>query len=180
LQWRKGWDVAYVSNNIGGAAMTIQETLQILGGAGVITSISYTGYQIRRNTIAQRALANQTISLSFVSMWMDLAQNAEFTELLLRGGDDFDGLTRLEKARLRFSMMSYMRTYENAFFQHKVGILKDQDWDAIVGDMESYCSRKSTLQVWTLVRDRSSKDFATLIDKIIATQMAKVSAAAEL
>ncbi len=148
--------------------MTIQEVLQILGGLGVITSISYTGYQIRRNTRALRAAASQAISQSFVNLWLDLAKSDEITDLLMRGRDNFDNLTRVEKARMRISMMSYMRVDENAFFQHRVGILKVQDWAAIVGDMENYCSRPTTLQIWTLVRNRSSADFTALIDQIVA------------
>jgi hypothetical protein len=36
--------------------MTLQETLQILGGWGVITSMIYVGIQIRINARAMRAL----------------------------------------------------------------------------------------------------------------------------
>jgi hypothetical protein len=82
--------------------VTLQETLQILGGIGVIASIVYVGIQIRNNARALRAATYQQLSVISMQGWMALAQNGETTEVLLRGFDDFHSLSRVEKARFRF------------------------------------------------------------------------------
>lgn len=159
--------------------MSVQEILQIFGGIGVIASIVFAGLQIRRNTIAMRAAANHNISLTFINMWLDLAINAEFTELALRGGEEFHSMTRIEKVRVRFQFMVFMRIYENAYFQHKLGILKDADWEAIIGDMRSFCTRPKVPDIWALVSNRSGADFRGFVDKLLAEIAASKLAATE-
>lgn len=153
--------------------MSTQEILQILGGIGVIASIIFAGLQIRRNTIALRAAANHNISLSFINMWTELGRNADLTDLVLRCGEDFDGMTRVEKARSRFQFMAFMRIYENAYLQHVLGILKDADWQAIVGGLRNVLDRPDIPKIWALVCGRSSADFRAFVDTMISDLASK-------
>lgn len=148
--------------------MSFQETLQIVGGIGVIASIIFAGLQIRRNTTALRAAANHNISLSFINMWSELGRNAELTELVLRSGEEFNNMTRIEKARARFQILAFMRIYENAYLQHELGILKDADWHAIVGGLRNVLDRPDIPKIWALVANRSGADFRAFVDAIIA------------
>ena len=133
----------------------------------MIASIVYTGYQIRGNTRALRAAAYQNVSQSFTSLWSSLFADPQILDLILRSGDDFQSLTRIEKAQVRFATMTFMRTYENAYFQYKIGILQDQDWAASVGDLEGNLSRPCGPMIWQLVRDCSGADFRAVVDQII-------------
>ncbi len=148
--------------------MSIQDVLQILGGFGVIASVIFAGLQIRRNTIALRAAANHNISLSFINMWTELGRNADLTELVLRCGEEFDSMTRVEKARSRFQFMAFMRIYENAYLQHELGILKDADWQAIVGGLRNVLDRPDIPTIWALVCGRSSAEFRAFVDTLIS------------
>lgn len=76
-------------------------------------------------------------------------------ELALRGGEEFHSMTRVEKAQVRMQVMTFMKVYENAFLQHKLGILEDADWDAIVGDMRSGCNRPNVPEIWAMVSNRT-------------------------
>ncbi len=159
--------------------MSFQEILQIPGGLGVIASITFAGLQIRRSTITMRAAANHNINLTLVNMWMQLALSNDFMDLGLRGGEEFHSMTRVEKARVRMQIMAYMKIYENACLQHKLGILKDADWDAIVGDMRSGCSRPDIPHVWSLVSNRSGVEFRKFADTLFAETAASNAAEAE-
>jgi hypothetical protein len=64
--------------------------------------------------------------------------------------------------------MSYMRVYENAWFQHEIGILREEDWKAVLGDMESYLSQSGMQKAWPLVRNRSGKSFRKFVDATIS------------
>ena len=63
--------------------------------------------------------------------------------------------------------MTFMRTYENAYFQYKIGILQDQDWAASLGDLEGNLSRPCGPMIWQLVRNCSGAEFRAIVDQII-------------
>ncbi len=148
--------------------MTLQQTAQILGGIGVIASLIYVAVQIRNNARATRAATYQAVSGSLVAMWGSLAANPEMMELVLKSGDDFAGLDRVGKARMRMATMAYMRCYENAWFQRRVGTLRETEWQAVVGDMEAIMSVPGTRAIWELVKNRSGAEFRVFVDAMAA------------
>ena len=153
--------------------MTLQETLQILGGIGVIASMIYVAIQIRNNGRATRAATFQQLSSSMANGWLTMASNPEMVSLMLRGSDDFDSLNRVEKARMRFFIMGYARNFENAFFQHEIGTLKNKDWVGISADIHILFSMPGATKIWKLVKNRSSPEFQTYIDAIVKAAEAK-------
>ena len=111
--------------------MTLQEFAQLGGaisGVGIITSFVYFAVQIHSNTKAVRAQTFQQLINSLSIQLDDLARNRELCTLLLRGGDDLEALDRVDKARFRFHLMSFMRRMENAYVQDRIGTLKDENW----------------------------------------------------
>lgn len=152
--------------------MTLQETLQVLGGVSVIASLIFVAIQIRNNSRAVRAATYQQLTSSTNSIWMALAGNGELAEMMLRGHDDFDALTRTEKTRVSFLLMAYIRKFENAWFQHKVGTLKQGDWKAIAADMDGVFANSGTRALWPLIRNRSSPQFAQVVDGVVDRQAA--------
>lgn len=158
--------------------MTLQAVAQILGGIGVIASLIYVAIQIRNNARATRAATYQQVSGSLVAMWDTLADNPEKMELVLKAGDDFGSLDRVGKARMRMALMAYMRRYENAWFQRKVGTLREPEWQAVVGDMESLMSGPGTREIWALVKNRSGAEFRAFVDTMAARHEAADAAKA--
>ncbi len=156
--------------------MTLQETLQILGGIGVIASMIYVAIQIRNNGRATRAATFQQLSSSMANHWLTMAYNPEMVSLMLRATDDFDALNRVEKARARFFIMGYARNFENAYFQHKIGTLKKRDWVGISADIHILFSMPGSRKVWPLVKNRSSLEFQAYIDAIVKAAEAKQAA----
>ena len=151
--------------------MTLQEFLQILGGIGVVASLIYVAIQIRNNARAVRASTYQQISNSFVSHWDGLAQNSEFCSLLRRGGDDFTKLKDdTEQTRFYFHLMASMRRFENAWFQYRVGVLKEADWQAIAYDMSSLLSYPGARFAWDGIKNRSSEEFRVFVDELVKRQ----------
>ncbi len=156
--------------------MTLPETAQILGGIGVIASIIYVGIQIRNNARALRAATYQQLTAAFTANLDVLFQNAEACSLVLRGADDFNSLDRLEKARYRFQLMAMLRRYANAWFQYKIGTLRDEDWQQICSHLEALFSVPGNAVAWQLIKNRSPADFRKFIDDMIV-RMAPIAAA---
>ncbi len=155
--------------------MTLQETLQILGGIGVIASMIYVGIQIRNNARALRAATYQQLSIINLQGWFSMAHNGETTDIVLRGMDDFFSLSRVEKARFRFLIMGYVGGFANAWFQLKIGTLRDNDWKAISGDMDAFFSTPGTQAAWLLVKNRFNPEFTAFVDQILIRQAQAVA-----
>lgn len=156
--------------------MTLQETLQILGGIGVIASMIYIGIQIRNNARALRAATYQQLSVISMQGWLTMGHNGETTGIMLRGMDDFSALTRVEKARFRFILMGYTKGFENAWFQNKIGTFRENDWKAMTADMHSFFSTPGTQAAWPLVKSRFNEVFSAFVDLVLEKQKAVVAA----
>ena len=161
--------------------MTLQQTAQIIGGIGVIASIIYAAIQIRNNTRAVRAAAFQQMANSISGQLDELARNAGLCSLLLRGSDDFESLSRVDKARFRFHTTSHMSRVENAYIQHRMGTLKDDHWIGIRNGMIASLDGPGRRAAWALVKNRLNPDFRDYVDKIVeqvaAAEAAKPAAA---
>lgn len=153
--------------------MTLQETAQILGGIGVIASLIYLAIQIRNNARAVRAATYHQVSNTFISNWAGLAGDAETLSVMLRGGKDFASLTgHVEQSRYYLNSMATMRRFENAWFQYKVGVLKETDWQAIAYDMDSLFAYPGIRFAWEGIKNRSSVEFRSYVDEVSKRQAA--------
>ena len=155
--------------------MTLQETAQILGGIGVIASMIYIGIQIRNNARALRASTYQQLSIISLQGWQSMGHNGETVSVMLRGMDDFSSLSRVEKARMRFIVMGYVKGFENAWFQNKIGTLHAGDWKAATSDLHSFFSTPGTQTVWPIVKNRFNLEFCDFLDTIVERQKAVVA-----
>ena len=156
--------------------MTLQDLAQLGGIFGVVASLIYVAIQIRNNSRATRAATFQQLSSAMANDWLYTARNPEMVGLVLRGSDNFESLNRIEKARMRFFLMAYARNFENAFFQHKVGTLKDKDWLGISADVHILFSLSGSRTVWPLIKNRSSPEFCSYIDAIVNAANSKQAA----
>ncbi len=153
--------------------MTLQETAQILGGIGVIASLIYVAIQIRNNARATRAATYHQVSNTFISHWDSLARDSETLSVMLRGGRDFASLTdHVEQSRYYLSAMANMRRFENAWFQYKVGVLKETDWQAIAYDMDALFAYPGPRFAWDGIKNRSSVEFRSYVDEVSKRQAA--------
>ena len=155
--------------------MTLQEIVQILGGIGVIASMIYVGIQIRNNARAMRAATYQQLSALAIQGWHSMAHNGETMDVMLRGMDDFSALSRVEKARFRMVVMAQARSFENAWFQFKIGTLRESDWKAFTVDFETFFSTPGTKAAWPLVKSRYNAEFTALVDEILLQQAETVA-----
>ena len=150
--------------------MTLQDVAQVVGLIGTPISLAYLAIQIRNNSRAVRASAYSNAILSISGTWLDMAGSAEVCELVLRGSDDFTALNRIEKARYRFMVQAYISRFENAWFQYKIGTLKEGDWQAIAANMHALFSTPGARTAWPLIKNRTGPDFRSYLDTIVKNE----------
>ena len=153
--------------------MTLQEILQVIGGVGVIGSLIYLGIQIRNNSRALRAATILQISHTMQGALFNMASNEEMTSLVLRGGDNFSLLSRVEKARFRFHGMFILSINQNVYIQHKIGTLTNSDWDSFNKDLDTYFDMKGARQAWQHYKARFNPEFQAYVDAIVERNNAK-------
>ena len=156
-------------------AMTLQEILQVIGGIGVIGSLIYVAIQVRNNARALRAATFLQISHNMQGALFNMASNEELASLVLRGGDDFSALSRIEKARFRFHGMFILSLNQNIYTQHKIGTLTNSDWDSFNKDLDSYFDMNGARQAWQHYKGRFNPEFQAYVERIIERAKAKES-----
>jgi hypothetical protein len=154
--------------------MTLQEILQILSGVGLIASLIFVAIQIRNNSRAVRAATFLNVSHAMVSALFNMANSRELTDIVLRGGDDFASLTRLEKARFRFHAMFLLSLNQNVFHQSKIGTLHADDWSSFSSDLVRYFEMPGARHAWQHYKGRFNPEFEAHVDQIIKAITDKV------
>ena len=107
----------------------------------------------------------------------ELARNGELCSLILRGGDDFESLDRVEKARFRFDTLGFMQRVENAYMQHNIGTIRESDWASLQSMLETVLSVPGRRAAWNLMKSHMSAEFRTYVDEWVAKAPAALTMA---
>lgn len=141
----------------------------IVSGLGVIATVIYTAVQIRSNTRAVRASAFQQIVDSFSSISFDIAKDKNLTDLFLRAGRDFSGLSDVERAQYNFMLSSFLRRAESVYFQTESRTLRDKHWAGIRASIEWVMSSPGAHASWKEIKNRFNPQFGAFIDGLNAS-----------
>ncbi len=105
---------------------------ELLGAVGVIASLIYLARQIgesreqmSQNTRASEAAAHQLYEQGVSSHIMDTVRIPGLHRVLLRGQIDFEGLDEEDAHRFNNVALVAMRTWDNAYYQYRMGMLDD-------------------------------------------------------
>jgi hypothetical protein len=142
------------------------ELSQVVSAVAVVISLVYVAMEIRGNTEATRAATRQAISqtdLDFISAPLDagillVAQSKE------RQGLEVDGVELL--ALITHQHVNF-RVFENAFYQHRAGLLEGERWETyrwIISLL--FATTPSADSMWTAYEqsfDSEFRDTVTLI-----------------
>ena len=139
---------------------------EFVGAIGVVASLLYLGVQIRQNTIAtQRSNARQIASDH--SQTLRSFMEGEIAEIIIRGHQDLDSLTPVEKYRWDLAMSSWLEIIEQAYADSKLGAFP-QDL------LEEYRNRLSLIvdtnggrKWWAQNRSWMSPPFRADVDRIL-------------
>jgi hypothetical protein len=100
--------------------------IEVLGLVAVAVSLVFVGFEVRQNTIANRAAAYQEHGSHLSNQWFALAQDPALARIMFTGEDKWDALNEAEKAQLTYAYIAIFRSYETILLQVEEGLL-DQD-----------------------------------------------------
>jgi len=154
----------------------IQAVAESVGALAVVGSLVYLAAQVRHNTSALQATANQELVTSY-------NQLLEFAKTEYGAGiyhAVFTGpppdWTTAEFTAERTLIDQGLRVFEQAYLQQRAGLLPEQVWQGWQETIRLAANTPAVLRYWTQLKGQLSPDFASFIE---GCQTAHAAASAE-
>lgn len=101
---------------------------QIVGSIAVLASLLFVGLQIRQNTQSQRIVAVSTLASAIAAINVPAMQSPALGEALAKAMRDWSSASREQRVLAHFFLFSYFKLAENAWYQHRRGVLEPTQW----------------------------------------------------
>lgn len=140
---------------------------EFFGAIGVIASLFYVASQIRRNSTALEAATNQAVSDSTQQRLLVPAQNPELARALAKVREDMNELSPAERVQLAFFTRATFRGVQNAFFQHRQGLMSEIGWRDYEAIVRMNLTRPDVPEWWLRERNSYDDEFVSYVDRLL-------------
>jgi len=147
----------------------IQAVAGAVGALGVVGSLVYLSAQVRHNTRALQATANQDLVTSYNQL-LEFAKTkygAGIYHAVFAG--PLPGWTTVEYTSERTLVDQALRVFEQAYLQHQAGLLQDKVWQGWEETIRLAANTPAALRHWSLSRAQLSPDFVSFMEACQAT-----------
>jgi hypothetical protein len=139
---------------------------EVFGTLAVVVSLIFVGISIRQNTAVVQA-NQQNLLYELTDNWFsDQVNNPELFEIESKAADP-ESLTYVERRQFETQTYRAMNVWENAYFNHKNGLLTDdqyQSWHNANAEWIGCCLPR---WVWDGMKENEfDPDFGALVDAI--------------
>ena len=149
---------------------------ELLGAIGVIASLVYLATQIRQsreqmshNTQALRAGTYQQLRHEIYEALHGYMKVPGFSETVRSGMADFQQLDDAEAFQFNLWIAGLMGSYENAYYQYRVGLLDEERWQTQRSAVAAFLALPGVVQWWRAGTGRPavSPEFVALVSEIL-------------
>jgi len=130
----------------------------------VALSVVYLALQVKAGTRATRSQTYYLATAALAEMAALIGSNAELSRIVRIGWNTPDDLTEDEFTQYSYVMLSFLRRYENVYFQWQSGLVDDDFW---IGHRENllWAYRRPGMQrVWKDRKNAFSVGFQKFLD----------------
>jgi hypothetical protein len=138
-----------------------------VSGIAVLISLVYLSLQIRQAEKNQQAAIRQGRVARIVDLGIAACEPSAADAFDL-GNSGSESLTRTQIAQYRHLSRCVFYNWEDSFYQHKEGLLDEAGFRNFINSARSGLTMTGLRVAWKQNRDSYGKEFAALIDKIIA------------
>ncbi|MEO7326029.1 MAG: hypothetical protein ABIW82_14490 [Dokdonella sp.] len=138
----------------------------LLGSVAVLLSLVYLNRQLRQGELNQRSKMDRGRSQQ-VGEWLQAIAQPETAALILRGHAGDPTLTPVECHRYLWNMYPLFLHFEDSYFQHREGMLGDDQYASILGHLKSQSSTPGFRALWLHIHDRFPPEFARFVDRVM-------------
>ena len=149
--------------------MTLSELASIgsfISGLAVLVSLLYLALQVRQAEKNQRAIVQQERVSRSSDQLFRLADPA-LTRAWMKGLKSVDDLTDEEAFQFTLVTTAMLRSVEDAYFQHNLGLLDHASLNNQVNPLRGVLTTASGVALWKSLRRSYDEGFAAFIDALI-------------
>ena len=141
---------------------------EFLGAIGVIVTLFYLASQLRRNSRALEAATNQAVADATQERLLAPAQNPELAAAYAksRTGEE---LSPTEETQLAFFSRATFRGIQNAFFQHRQGLISDDVWRNYEQVLINHSNGAYVMDWWNTERATFDSEFVQAYEVLISS-----------
>ena len=144
----------------------ITNLAEIIGAFAIVASLIFVGLQIRQNTDQAEASSYQT-GMQFITLLSDFTATPASADLMIRGMNDFDGLSQIEKAQYDSKMANLINAFALAQQRYLQGTLSANEYTGYEHVIASLLLTPGVKQWWDVVAYTYPKRFQLLFKDIL-------------
>ena len=145
---------------------------ELVSAVGVVASLVYLGVQIRRSSSALEAATNQAISDSTEYRLIAVAQSPELAGVWAKAMIGRSELSQVELVQLEFFTRATFRSIQNAYFQHRQGLLSEHAWRSYEGLLRVFARFPHVHRWWPAERAIYDAAFCEYVESMLSARPA--------
>jgi hypothetical protein len=144
--------------------MSIEVIINLIATLGVIISVVFLGFQIRKSTQFTKANYYDSLANSNTNFLSQLVQDPKLAKLFEAAIKDWNSLSKDDKRTSNFLFIQVFRMWENMFFQNRIRILDNRNWKQHENTIISYFNYTGVQQWWKYRRQTFSEEFIKFLE----------------
>ena len=140
---------------------------EFLGALAVVATLGYLTLQIRQNSKMMKATVRQEFATSSIDLIMRIADHPKVQGKIF-SQDNPQWESEEEELVGQWIMTAAFRSWENAAWQHKEGLMPTTEWTGLVEDMKHRSTFPYCVDQWRQTRERFSVYLQETVDPIFA------------
>ncbi len=144
--------------------MNFEIIINTIASLGVILSVIFLAYQIKKNTLAVKANYYDSLNNTNMEFLRQLVEHRELGELMERAVLSWEVLDEDEKRTSNYMFIQLFRHWENMYYQRKISVLDKQFWASHLNTMIGYYHHQGTQEWWSKRRMAFAEDFRNFLE----------------
>lgn len=145
--------------------MNYEVIINSIASIGVILSVIFLAYQIKKNTTAVKANYSDSLNTTNMEFLRQMIENPELGELMEKAVNSWDELNEDDKRTSNYMFIQLFRHWENMYYQHKLSVLDKKLWSSHLNTMIGYFHHTGTQEWWVHRRMAFAEDFRHFLEK---------------
>ena len=145
--------------------MNYEIIINIIASVGVILSVVFLAYQIKKNTTAVKANYSDSLNTTNMEFLRQMIENRELGELMEKAVNTWNELNEDDKRTSNYMFIQLFRHWENMYYQHELSVLDKKLWSSHLNTMIGYFHHTGTQEWWVHRRMAFAEDFRDFLEK---------------
>ena len=145
------------------------ELLSLTANVGVIASIIFLGVETQQNTDMMKSQTRNSIVENQLTFYESVIDNPDFAAVVsdLRLDAELYQPGSTERTRYHFFAMSQLRMWENEWYQYKMGLFDEEEFNSRVNTWKTNINVSINQNIWKSIRNDFSEDFRVYLNNLM-------------